>query len=62
MKASHSMCGPHEDSDIIFGPVRHFGWTWLCWKKRNRNEQSKIRWLGRDNCRSTQNDKDCNKS
>jgi len=29
MKVSHSMCDPHEDSDIIFGPVRHFGWTWL---------------------------------
>jgi len=27
MKVSHSMCGPHKDSDIIFGPVRHFGWT-----------------------------------
>jgi len=23
------MYGPHEDSDIIFGPVRHFGWTLL---------------------------------
>jgi len=21
MKVSHSICGPHEDSDIIFGPV-----------------------------------------
>jgi len=20
------MCGPQEDSDIMFGPVRHFGW------------------------------------
>jgi len=26
MKISHSMCGPYEDTDIIFGPVRHFGW------------------------------------
>jgi len=26
MEVSHSMCGPHEDTDIIFGPVRHFGW------------------------------------
>jgi len=25
MKVSHSMCSPHEDSDIIFGPVRDFG-------------------------------------
>jgi len=29
MKVRHAMCGPHEDSDITFGPVRHFGWTWL---------------------------------
>jgi len=27
MKVSHLMRGPHEDSDTIFGPVRHFGWT-----------------------------------
>jgi len=27
MKGSHSMCGSHEDTDIISGPVRHFGWT-----------------------------------
>jgi len=20
------MCGPHEDRDIIFGPVRYIGW------------------------------------
>jgi len=26
MKVSHSMCGPHEDSDIICGPVRHLSW------------------------------------
>jgi len=26
MKVSHSMCGLHEDIDIIFGQVRHFGW------------------------------------
>ena len=26
MKAIHSMCGPHEDTDIIFCTVRHFGW------------------------------------
>ena len=25
MKVSHSMCGSHEDSDIIFGPAQHFG-------------------------------------
>jgi len=29
MKVTHSMCGPHGDSDTIFGPVRHFGWTCL---------------------------------
>jgi len=29
MKVSHSMCGPHEDSDTIYGPVKHFGWTWV---------------------------------
>jgi len=29
MILSQSVCGPHEDSNIIFGPVRHFGWTWL---------------------------------
>jgi len=29
MKVSHLMCGPHEGRDTIFGPVRHFGWTWL---------------------------------
>ena len=29
MKVSHSMCGPHEDSDTISGPVKHFGWTQL---------------------------------
>jgi len=23
------MCGAHEGSDIILGPVRHFGWTYL---------------------------------
>jgi len=23
---SHSTCGPHEDNDIIFGPVKDFGW------------------------------------
>jgi len=22
------MCGPGWDSDMIFGPVRHLGWTW----------------------------------
>jgi len=27
MKVPHSMCGPHEDSDIIFGPTRNFGWN-----------------------------------
>ena len=26
MKVSLSMCGPHEDNNIIFDPVRHFGW------------------------------------
>jgi len=26
MEVRHSTCGPHEDTDIIFGPVRHFGW------------------------------------
>jgi len=29
MKVSHSMCGHNEDSDVVFGPVKHFGWTWL---------------------------------
>ena len=23
------MYGPHKDSNIIFGPVKHFGWTQL---------------------------------
>jgi len=23
------MCCPHKDSDMTFGPVRHFGWTQL---------------------------------
>jgi len=27
MKVGQSMCGPHEDSDLIFGPVKHVGWT-----------------------------------
>jgi len=27
MKVSHAMYGPHEDSDIIFGPITHFAWT-----------------------------------
>jgi len=26
MKLSHSKCSPREDTDIIFGPVGHFGW------------------------------------
>jgi len=26
MKAIHLMCGRQENSDIIFGPERHFGW------------------------------------
>jgi len=26
MKVSHSMCGPHEDIDVIFGTGKHFGW------------------------------------
>ena len=26
MKVRYSTCGPHEESDINFGPVRHFGW------------------------------------
>jgi len=29
MKVSHSMCGPHKVSDIIFDAVTHFGWTYL---------------------------------
>jgi len=29
MKASYSMCRPHGDTDIHFGPVRHLGWTHL---------------------------------
>jgi len=31
MKESHVMYGhgPHEGSDIVFGPVIHFGWTKL---------------------------------
>jgi len=31
MKVSHSMCGPHEDSEIIFDPVRNFCWH-TCFK------------------------------
>jgi len=27
MKVRHSMCTPHKNGDIIFGPVRHFDWT-----------------------------------
>jgi len=30
MKASHSMCGPHQDSDIICGSARYFGWHSCC--------------------------------
>jgi len=26
MKVSYSMCDPHEDTDIILSPVRHFDW------------------------------------
>jgi len=29
MKVSHSMCGPHKDSDISFGPVSHIRLTKL---------------------------------
>jgi len=25
-ESKHSMCGPHQDSDIICGSVRYFGW------------------------------------
>jgi len=33
MKTSHAMFDPHEDSDIIFGPVKYFG---VCWKHHVR--------------------------
>jgi len=25
MKVTHSMCGPHKDSEIIFGPIWDMG-------------------------------------
>jgi len=41
MKLRHSTCDPHKDGERIFGPVRHFGWTWLFQIKHHHTSVSK---------------------
>jgi len=34
------MCGPGSDSDIIFGPASHLGWTYSSWSKHFDHEKN----------------------